>query len=73
MVGVSAFPFTIKSRSSFLAPAHPGGPGKKGPKTAVVQASSRVKIKTVKFFKIILFLHGTTALSLFHTHSVGVP
>jgi len=32
MVGVSAsvnLPCTIKSRSSFLVPAHPGGPGKK--------------------------------------------
>jgi len=28
------FPCTIKSRSSLLAPAHPGGPGKKGRKTA---------------------------------------
>jgi len=31
MVGVSAsvsLPCTIKSRSSLLAPAHPGGPGK---------------------------------------------
>jgi len=27
------FPCTIKSRSSVLAPAHPGGPGKKGCKT----------------------------------------
>ena len=27
------FPCTIKSRSSLLAPAHPGGPGKKGRKT----------------------------------------
>jgi len=30
------FPCTIKSRSSLLAPAHPGGPGKKGRKTVVV-------------------------------------
>ena len=30
------FPCTIKSRSSLLAPAHPGGPGKKGRKTLVV-------------------------------------
>jgi len=30
------FPRTIKSRSSLLAPAHPGGPGKKGRKTVVV-------------------------------------
>jgi len=29
------FPCTIKSRSSLLAPAHPGGPGKKGRKTVV--------------------------------------
>ena len=42
MVGVSAsvnLPLqacTIKSRSSLLAPAHPGGPGKKGCKTVVV-------------------------------------
>jgi len=42
MVGVSAslplliFPCTIKSRSSLLAPAHPGGPRKKGRKTVVV-------------------------------------
>ena len=28
-------PSTIKSRSSLLAPAHPGGPGKKGRKTVV--------------------------------------
>ena len=27
---------TIKSRSSLLAPAHPGGPGKKGRNTVVV-------------------------------------
>ena len=36
MVGVSAsviFPCTIKSRRFLLAPAHPGGPGKKGRKT----------------------------------------
>ena len=26
------FPCTIKSRSSFLAPAHPGGPGKRAVK-----------------------------------------
>jgi len=26
------FPCTIKSRSSLLAPAHPGGPGKKAVK-----------------------------------------
>jgi len=35
MVGVSAsvnLPFTIKSRGSLLAPAHPGGPGKKAVK-----------------------------------------
>ena len=39
MVDVSAsviFPCTIKSRNPFLAPAHPGGPGKKGRKTVVV-------------------------------------
>jgi len=30
------FPCTIKSRSSFLAPAHPEDPGKKGRKTVVV-------------------------------------
>jgi len=30
------FPCTIKSRSSLLAQAHPGGPGKKGRKTDVV-------------------------------------
>jgi len=30
------FPCTIKSRSSLLAPAHPGGPGKKDRKTVVV-------------------------------------
>jgi len=36
MVGVSAFsPYTIKSRSSPLALAHPGGPRKKGRKTVV--------------------------------------
>jgi len=29
-------PCTIKSRSSLLAPAHPGFPGKKGRKTVVV-------------------------------------
>ena len=29
-------PCTIKSRSSLLAPAHPGGPGKKGHKMVVV-------------------------------------
>jgi len=35
MVGVSAaviFPCTIKSRNSLLAPAHPGGPGKRAVK-----------------------------------------
>jgi len=35
MVGVSAsvnLPFTIKSRSSLLAPADPGGPGKRAVK-----------------------------------------
>jgi len=26
------FPYTIKSRSSLLAPAHPGGPGKRAVK-----------------------------------------
>ena len=39
MVYVSAsvnFPFTIKSTSSLLAPAHLGGPGRKGCKTVVV-------------------------------------
>jgi len=30
------FPCTVKSRSSLLAPAHLGGPGKKGRKTVVV-------------------------------------
>jgi len=30
------FPCTIKSRSSLLAPAHPGGPRKKDHKTVVV-------------------------------------
>jgi len=30
------FPYTIKSRSSILAPAHPGGPGKRGRKAVVV-------------------------------------
>ena len=30
------FPCTMKSRSSLLAPAHPGGPGKKGRKTVVM-------------------------------------
>jgi len=30
------FPCTIKSRSSLLAPAHPGGPEKKGCKTVVL-------------------------------------
>jgi len=29
------FPCTIKSRSSFLALTHPGGPGKRGQKTVV--------------------------------------
>ena len=29
-------PCTIKSRSSLLAPTHPGGPGIKGRKTVVV-------------------------------------
>ena len=29
------FPCTIKSRSSLLAPAHPGGPAEKGRKTVV--------------------------------------
>jgi len=35
MVGVSAsvnLPYTIKSRSSLLAAAHPGGPGKRAVK-----------------------------------------
>ena len=32
MVGVSASVDTIKSRSSLLAPAHPGGPGKRAVK-----------------------------------------
>jgi len=40
MVGVSVsvnLPLApIKSRSSLLAPAHPGGPAKKGRKTVVV-------------------------------------
>jgi len=40
MVGVSAFvlmfPCTIKSRSSLLAPAHPGGPGKRAIKRLCV-------------------------------------
>jgi len=38
MISVSAsvnLTFTIKSRSSLLAPAHPGGPGKNGRKTVV--------------------------------------
>ena len=30
------FPFTKKSRSSLLTPAHPGGPGKRGRKMVVV-------------------------------------
>jgi len=33
-------PCTMKSRSSLLAPAHPGGPGKKGLKTVVVWCGS---------------------------------
>ena len=35
MVGVSAsvnIPYTIKSRSCLLAPAHPGGPGRRAVK-----------------------------------------
>jgi len=32
-------PCTIKSRSSLLAPAHPGGPGKRAVKTVVVTSN----------------------------------
>ena len=45
MVGVSAlliFPYTIKSRSSLLAPAHPSGPGKKAVKRLWLSVSSAV-------------------------------
>jgi len=35
------FPCTIKSRSSLLAPTHPGGPGKKGRKMVVVVVALR--------------------------------
>jgi len=42
------FPCTIKSRSSLLAPAHPGGPGKKGRKMVVVTWMMAFRFKSVR-------------------------
>jgi len=41
------FPCTMKSRSSLLAPAHPGGPGKMAVKLVVVVIKVRLKCTTV--------------------------
>ena len=43
------FPCTIKSRSSLLAPAHPGGPGKKGRKTVVVWCGNSSSCSVLSF------------------------
>jgi len=53
MVGVSAFPCTIKSRSSLLAPAHLGGPGKRAIKWLCVCALGQPGRADTRFIKLI--------------------
>jgi len=51
------FPCTIKSRSSFLAPAHPGGPGKRGMMVALCQLVGNVSVM-VMTEKLIIVVSG---------------
>jgi len=69
MVGVLIFPCTIKSRSSLLAPAHPGGPSKRAIKwlwcgVVVIICRFHYPAPTVKNWRILSEQRFTTHMRL---------